>query len=70
MIRRKDNDNKKEKEKTKIYNFLGKFARYICCFDIDHDWLEEKSRKCETDFYKNFGKNILGAVRRKHIHYF
>ena len=42
MIHQKDYDNKKEKEKTKKYNFQRQSTRSICWFDIDHEWLEEK----------------------------
>ena len=38
MIRRKDSDNKKEKEKTKEYNCQGKSAISIHWFDLDHEW--------------------------------
>ena len=42
MIRRKFSDNKKEKKKTKKYNFHGKSARSRCWLDLDCEWLEEK----------------------------
>ena len=51
-IRQKDFDNKKEKEKTKKYNFQGQYARSICWFDLDSEWLEENFRTREPDFYK------------------
>ena len=52
MIRRKDLYNKKEKEKTKKYNFQGKSARSRRWFDLDHKRFEENSMTHETDFYK------------------
>ena len=51
MIRLKDSGNKKEKEKTKKYNFQGKSTRSICWFNLDHEWLEENSRTREPDLY-------------------
>ena len=47
MIRQKESDNKKEKEKTKWYNFQGKPARSRRWSDLDHEWSEEK---CRTHF--------------------
>ena len=56
IIRRKDLDNKKEKEKNRKYNFLGKSARSICWFDLDHEWVEERFSKREPDLYKTLSK--------------
>ena len=66
MIHRKDSDNKKEKEKTKKYNFQGKYARSILWFDLDHDWFEENLRTREPNFYKNFIKQIFRVKRLKY----
>ena len=41
MILRKESENKKEKEKTKKYNFQGKSSRPRRWFDLDHEWSEE-----------------------------
>ena len=57
MIRQKDSDNKKEKEKKK--NFQGKFTISICWFDIDHEWLEENFRTHEPDFYKKLYQKYI-----------
>ena len=51
MIRRRYLDDKKEKEKTKIYNFHGQPARARRWFDIDHECLKENFRTREPDFY-------------------
>ena len=40
MIRRRESEDIKEKDKTKIYNFQGKSARKKHCFDLDHEWLK------------------------------
>ena len=40
MIHQKESDNKKEKEKTKKYNFQGQSARSRRWFNVDHDWIE------------------------------
>ena len=52
MILRKESENRKEREKTKKYNFQGQAARSRRLFDIDHERLEENFRTCESDFYK------------------
>ena len=57
IIRQKDSNNKKEKEKTKKYNFQGKYERSIFWFNLDHEWLVENFRTRETDFYKNYQNN-------------
>ena len=41
MIRLRESTDKKEKDKTKKYNFQGQPARTKHCFDIDHEWLKE-----------------------------
>ena len=66
MICRKDFENKKEKENTRIYNFQGQYSGSILWFDIDHEWLEEYFRTHELDFYKKLYKK-LGVKRQKHI---
>ena len=65
IIRQKDSYNKKEKEKTKKYNFQGKSERSIGWFDLDQEWLEEKFRTCELYFYENFIKIILDVQEKK-----
>ena len=40
MIRRRELYDKKEKDKTKEYNFQGKSARTKYWFDLDHEWLK------------------------------
>ena len=69
MILRKDSDNKKEKEKTNKYNFLGESSRSRRWFDLDPEWLEESFMTREPHFYKNFIKQILGVTIKKHINY-
>ena len=69
MNLRKDPENKKEEENTKKYNFQGLWARSGYWFDIDHEWFEENLMACGPDFYKNFIKQNLGAMIRKHINY-
>ena len=65
MIRRKDSDNKKEKEKSNKYNFKGKSTRSIRWFDLDNEWLKEIFRTREPDFYENiYQKNIRGQVMK------
>ena len=41
MIRRRELDDKKEKDKTKIYNFQGKSAGKKHWFGPDHEWLKK-----------------------------
>ena len=69
MIRQKDSDNKKEKLKTKKYNFQGQSSISIHWFDINHEWLEENFMTREPYFYKNYIKQVVGFVRQKHINY-
>ena len=65
MIHRKDPDNKKEKEKTKTYDFQGKSARSTRWFDLDHEWLEENFRTREPDFYKKvYQEKIKGDDKK------
>ena len=52
MIRRRESDDKKEKYKTKKYNFQGKSARTKHWFYIDHEWLKDNFITREPDFYK------------------
>ena len=51
MIRRREIDDKKGKEKTKKCNFQGQSARSRRWFNLDHEWSEENFRTCEPDFY-------------------
>ena len=53
MIRRNGPENRKEKEKTKKYNFQGKSARSRRWFDLYHEWLKEDFMTREPYFYKN-----------------
>ena len=59
-IHQKYYDNKKEEEKTKKYYFQGKSARSIRWIYLDHEWLEENFRACETDFYRKCIRKISG----------
>ena len=43
MIRRRELYDKKEKYKTKTYNFQGQSARKKHWFDLDHEWLKKIS---------------------------
>ena len=58
MIRRRESDDKKEKEKTNKYNFQVQSARSRRCFDIVHEWLEVNFRTREPDFYKTVSNLI------------
>ena len=58
MIRRKDPENKKEREKNKKYNFQGQLAESRRWFDLDHEWLEENFMSREPNFYRIFYKKI------------
>ena len=69
MIRQRKSEDKKEREKTKKYNFEGQSARSRHWFDIDHEWLEENFRTREPDFYRNCIKINLGVMIQKHIKY-
>ena len=61
MIRRKDSDNKKENENTKIYNFQRKSAISIRWFHLNHEWREENFRTNEMYFYRKiYQTNIRG----------
>ena len=51
MIRRRESDYIKEKDKTKKYNFQGKSARTKHWFNIDHEWLKENFMTRETYLY-------------------
>ena len=67
MIRRKDLDHKKEKDKAKQYNLPGQSARSIRWFNLDHEWLVETFRTHEQDFYlKSYQKNIKGQETKRH----
>ena len=50
MIRRRESDDKKEKYKTKKYNFQGKPARTKRWSDLDHECLKENFMTHETYF--------------------
>ena len=52
MIRRRESDDIKEKDKTKIYNFRGQSAKPRRWFNIDHEWLKENIMTREPNFYK------------------
>ena len=69
MIPQNYSDNKREKEKTKTYNFQGKSARSILWFDLDHEWLEENFSTREPDLYQEIYQNNIRVTRQKHIHY-
>ena len=59
MIRRRESDIKKEKEKTKKYNFQIQSARLWSWFDIYHEWLEENFRTRGLDFYRKLYQTKL-----------
>ena len=63
MIRQKDLDNKKLKEKRNKYNLQGKSAISKLWLDLDHEWIEEIFSTSEPEFYKNFIKLILKVKR-------
>ena len=46
-------DNKTENKNIKKYQFQEKSVRSTHCFDIDHEYLEEKVWASEPDFYEN-----------------
>ena len=52
MILRRELDDKKEKNKTKKFNFQGQSERTKHWFDIDHEWLKENFMTRKPDFYK------------------
>ena len=56
IIHRRESDDKKEKDKTKIYIFQGQQERTKHLFDFDHEWLKENFMTCEPDFYKKYIK--------------
>ena len=58
MIRQKEAENKKEKDKTKKYIFQGKLTRPRRWLDLDHEWLEENFMTREPDLYKTLSKLI------------
>ena len=64
MIRRKDSEYKKgkEKENTNKYNFQIQSERLRRLFDLDHEWLEENSRTHKPDYYKHFIRLNLGVM--------
>ena len=51
MVCRRDLDDKKENDKTKIFNFQVQSARTKHWFDIDHEWLKGNFMTHEPDFY-------------------
>ena len=51
IIRIRELDDKKEKYKTKIYNFPGQSARTKYWFFIDNKWLKENFMTRESYFY-------------------
>ena len=56
MIRRKESENKKEKDKTKKYIYQLKLTRPRRWLDLDHEWLEENFMTREPDLYKTLSK--------------
>ena len=62
IIRRRNLDDIKEKDKTKKFNFQGQSARTKRWFDIDHECLKEKFMTREPDFYKNYMILNLGVI--------
>ena len=58
MIRRRGSENKKEKGKTKKYNFQGQPARSRIWFDLDNEWLVENFRTRKPDLYKIVSRKI------------
>ena len=40
MIRRRESEDKKEKDKTTKYNYQGKSASKRHWLDLDHEWLK------------------------------
>ena len=52
MIRIRDSDNIKEKDKTEKFKFQGQSARTKHWFNLDHEWLKENFMKSEPDLYK------------------
>ena len=67
MIHRRELDDIKEKDKTKIYNFQGKSARKKHWFNIYHEWLKENFMTREPDFYKKCTKHNLGVIQHTTI---
>ena len=51
MIRRRELDDIKLKNKTKKYNFQGQSTRTKHLFDLNHEWLKENFMTREPDFY-------------------
>ena len=51
MIHIRELDDKKENDKTKIYNFHGQLERTKYWFDRDHDQLKENFMIREPDLY-------------------
>ena len=52
MIHRRDSYDKKEKDKTKKYNYQGKSARIKHQFNLDHEWLKGNFMTREPYFYR------------------
>ena len=67
IIKQSESDNKKEKEKTKKYNFPGQSVILRRQFDLDHDWLKEKFMTREPYFFTNCIKLNVGVMIQKHI---
>ena len=65
MIRRRELDDKKVKDKTKKYNFQGKSERTNYSFDIYHEWSKENFMTREPDFYKSIKLNVGLIVKKK-----
>ena len=65
MIHKKDQDNKKENENIKKYNFQGNYARSKHWFDLDHKWLEEWICTLLSVFLlKLYQINIMGQAMK------
>ena len=69
MICRRESYDKKEKEKTKKYNFQGQSERSGRLFNLDNDWLKESFMTREPYFYRKCIKLNLGEMIQKHIKY-
>ena len=67
MIRIRELDDIKEKDKTKIYNFQGQSAMTKHWFDLDHEWLKENIMTREPDFYLKNIKINLGVIQHRTI---
>ena len=69
MIHRRESDDKKEKYKTKVYNFQGKSARTKHWLDLDYEWLKENLMTHEPDFYKILYQTKFRVIIQKNMKY-